>query len=86
MRVAMSTTVGIDDPGFDESHFEVVQNCRLMQVAESCQVVLSHQDVWVSKRRELQFRRINGVVVVLKQESGLRVILTILNAFQVAYM
>lgn len=50
-----STTVGIDDSGLHKSHFEVMQDCRLMQVAESGEVVLPHQDVRVAKRRELWF-------------------------------
>lgn len=50
-----STTVGIDDSGLHKSHFEIMQDCRFVQVAESGEVVLPHQDVRIAKRRELWF-------------------------------
>lgn len=43
------TAVGVDELGVDEAHFKVVQHRRLVQVAESCEVILSHQDVRVSQ-------------------------------------
>lgn len=61
----ISTTVRVDDPGLHESHFEVVQNCRFVQVAESSQVVLSHQDVRVAKGGQLRLGRVQGVVAHL---------------------
>lgn len=59
------TTVGVDDSGLHESHFEIMQDCRFVQVAEGSEVVLPHQDVRVAKRRELRVRRVNGEVVLL---------------------
>lgn len=43
------TTVGVDMVGLQEADLEVVQHCRLVQVAEGREVILSHQDVRVSK-------------------------------------
>lgn len=42
------TTVGVDVVGFEEPDFEVVQHRRLVQVAQDCQVILPHQDVWIA--------------------------------------
>lgn len=42
------TTVCVDVVGLQESNPQVVQDGRLMEVAESRQVVLAHQDVRVS--------------------------------------
>lgn len=42
------TTVGVDVVGLEEPDFEVVQHSGLVQVAEGCQVILPHQDVWVA--------------------------------------
>lgn len=66
----ISTTVGVDDPGLHESHFEVVQNRRFVQVAEGSQVVLSHQDVRVAKRGQCWFARVHGVVAHLCRRGG----------------
>lgn len=44
------TTVCVNQPGVHETHSEVVQHSWLMEVAESCQVVLPNQDVWVPER------------------------------------
>ena len=42
------TTVGVDVVGLKEAVLEVVQDGRLVQVAEGREVILSHQDVRVS--------------------------------------
>lgn len=42
------TTVRVNQLGVDEAHFEVVQHCRLVEVAESCEVIFPYQDVRVS--------------------------------------
>lgn len=39
------TAVGVDEFGVCESDSEVVQHGRLMEVTESCEVILAHQDV-----------------------------------------
>lgn len=46
------TAVGVDEFGVCESDPEVVQNGRFMEVTESREVVLTHQDVRVTKRRQ----------------------------------
>lgn len=46
------TTVGVDKLGVRESDPEVVQYGRFMEVTESREVVLAHQDVRVTKRRQ----------------------------------
>lgn len=48
----MITAVGVDELGVCESDPEVVQNGRFMEVTESREVVLTHQDVRVTKRRQ----------------------------------
>ena len=42
------TTVGVDVVGLKEADLEVVQDGRLVQVAEGREVILPHQDVRVS--------------------------------------
>lgn len=42
------TTVRVNQLGVDEAHFEVVQHCRLVEVAESREIIFPHQDVGVS--------------------------------------
>lgn len=60
-----STAVCIDDSGLHESHFEIVQDRRFMQVAQSSEVIFPHQDVWVAKRGQFWPWRVNGVVALL---------------------
>lgn len=62
---SISTAVGVDDPGLHEAHFQVVQNRRLVQVAESSEVVLPNQDVRVAKGGQFWFGRVHGVVAHL---------------------
>lgn len=48
-RVAWTlTTVCVDVVGLEEPDFEVVENRRLMQVAQGRQVILSHQDIRIA--------------------------------------
>lgn len=42
------TAVCVDELGVDKAHFKVVQHRWLVQVAESSEVIFSHQDVRVS--------------------------------------
>lgn len=46
------TTVSVDEFGLCEADSEVMQHCRLMEVAKGCEVILTHQDVWVPKWRQ----------------------------------
>jgi hypothetical protein len=46
------TTVGVDEFGLCEADSEIMQHCGLMEVAEGCEVILTHQDVRVPKRRQ----------------------------------
>ena len=39
------TTVRVDQLGVDKAHFEVVEDSWLVEVAESCEVILPYQDV-----------------------------------------
>ena len=60
------TAVGVDVVGLQEADLEVVQDGRLVQVAEGREVVLAHQDVRVPQEGERVFRtdavlqRLNG--------------------------
>lgn len=56
------TTVGVNKFGVDEANFEVVEHGRLMEVAESCEVILSHQDVWVPQVRQVLRLRVQFVL------------------------
>lgn len=51
--------------GLEEAHFEVVQDSRLVQVAESCEVILPHQDVRVPEVRKVLCLIIQLVLNVL---------------------
>lgn len=42
------TTVGVDVVGLEEPDFEVVEDCRLVQVAQGCQVILPQEDVRIA--------------------------------------
>lgn len=60
------TTVGVNVVGLEEPDFEVVQDGRLVQVAEGCQVVLPHQDVWIAQEGQLVPLEVHGIFVELK--------------------
>lgn len=45
------TAVGVDKLRVDESDAQVVQHGRFVQVAQSGEVILAHQDVWVTQGR-----------------------------------
>lgn len=64
------TAVRVDDPGLLETHSEVVQHGRLVQVAEGGEVILPHQDVGVAKRRQLGVGRVDGVETRLQAGGG----------------
>lgn len=49
------TTVSVNVIGLQETHFEIVEHSRLMEVAESCEVIFSHQNVRIPKKRKLVF-------------------------------
>lgn len=49
----MLTTVRVDAVVVQKSNTQVVQHSWLMEEAESCQIILTFQDVWVSQRREV---------------------------------
>lgn len=59
------TAVGVNGPGVHKAHSEVVQDRRLVQVAESRQVVLPHQDVGVPQGRQLLGFRVYFVLHLL---------------------
>lgn len=63
------TTVCIDVVGLEEPHFEVVEDCGLVQVAEGCQVILSHQNIWVAQERQLVSLEVNRIFVELKRHA-----------------
>lgn len=52
MSAELITAVRVDQPGVGEAHFQVMQQRRLVQVAESGQVIQTLQNVWVSQRWE----------------------------------
>lgn len=55
--------------GLEEPDFEVVEDRRLVQVAEGRQVILSHQDIGVAEERQLIALEVNGVLVELKRHA-----------------
>lgn len=55
-------TIGVDEFGVYEADFEVVQDSRLVQIAECCEVVLPHQDVGVPQGRQLLRLRIQAIL------------------------
>lgn len=36
--------------GLQETDFEIVEHSGLMEVAESCEVILSYQNIWIPKK------------------------------------
>lgn len=46
----MITAVCVDKLAVCESDPEVVQHGRFVEIAESCEVILAHQDVWITER------------------------------------
>lgn len=46
------TAVGVDKLRVHESDAQVVQHGRFVQVAQSCEVILAHQNVRVTERRQ----------------------------------
>lgn len=44
------TAVGVDKLAVYESDPEVVQHGGLVEIAESREVILAHQDVWITER------------------------------------
>lgn len=64
------TTVGVDKFGVNEADFEVVEHGRLVEVAEGCEVILSHQDVWVPQVRQVLRLRVQFVLDDLSMSEG----------------
>lgn len=60
------TAVRVDELGVDEADFEVVQHSWLMEVAECREVILAHQDVWVSQVRQVLHLGVQLVLDVLR--------------------
>lgn len=44
---ATRTAVSVDELGVDETHFEIVKDGRFVEVTESGEVILAHQNVRV---------------------------------------
>lgn len=63
------TTVGVNVVGLKEPDFKVVQDGRLVQVAQGCQVILPHQDVWIAQEGQLIPLEVDGVFVELKRHT-----------------
>lgn len=63
------TTVRVDVVGLDEPDFEVVEHCRLVQVAQGSQVILSHKDIWIAQERQFVSLQVNGIFVELKKHT-----------------
>lgn len=60
------TAVRVDELRVDEADFEVVQHSWLMEVAECREVILPHQDVWVSQVRQVLHLGVQLVLDVLR--------------------
>lgn len=59
------TAVGVDKLGVCESDPQVEQHGRFMEVTESREVVLAHQDVRVTKMRQNASLRVQLVLALL---------------------
>lgn len=55
------TTVGVNVIGLDEADLEVVEHSRLMEVAESREVILSHQNIRIPKKWKCIVFGTNGI-------------------------
>ena len=51
----MHTTIGIDGIVLIESVLEIMQDCWLVKVWQSCEVILTHQYVWIPQGRQIFF-------------------------------
>lgn len=67
---SLPTTVSVDELRVDEADFEVVQHGRLVEVAERCEVILTHQDVRVSQVRQVLRLGVQLVLEVLWMSSA----------------
>lgn len=63
------TAVRVDVVGLEEPDFEVVEDGRLVQVAQGRQVILSHQDIGIAQERQLVSLEINGILIELKRHT-----------------
>lgn len=61
------TTVSVDKLGVDETDFEVVEHSRLVEVAERCEVILTHQDVRVPQVRQVLRLGVQFVLEALRR-------------------
>lgn len=63
------TAVSVDELGVDEADFEVVQHGWLVEVAERCKVIFTHQDVRVSQVRQVLRLGVQFVLKALKMKQ-----------------
>lgn len=70
------TAVGVDEFGVDEAHFQVVQHSRFVQITQCCQVIFSHQDVWIAQVRQVLGFRVQLVLQILENTPKKNTILT----------
>lgn len=63
------TTVRVDVVGLEEPDFEVVEDRGLVQVAQGCQVILSHQDIRIAQERQLISLEVNRIFIELKRHT-----------------
>lgn len=70
LRIALLTTVGVNEFGFCKSDSEIVKHCRLVEIAEGCEVILTHQDVRITKWRQRFW--INRIIQLLWIKMNLK--------------
>lgn len=63
------TAVRVDVVGLQEPDFEVVEDGGFVEVAQSRQVILSHQDIGIAQERQLVSLEINGIFVELRRDT-----------------
>lgn len=63
------TTVRVDVVGLQETDLQVMQNGRLMEIAEGREVIFTHQDVGVPQEGQLLALGINGVFLNLNRRN-----------------
>lgn len=63
LRIALLTTVGVNEFGFCKADSEIVEHCGLVEVAEGREVILTHEDVRVPKWRQRFW--IKGIIQLL---------------------
>lgn len=69
-RITLLTTVGVNEFGFCKADSEIVKHRRFVEIAEGCEVILTHEDVRIPKWRQRFW--INGIIQLLWTKMKLK--------------